>query len=104
MTQGTLWKWVQISFKIEMIASFLWDVSPSKIRSYSHKASPTYLPKHELNKDDTKGHAKLDGEKSVGSHSYPQKNVGNYRKPITREVVFLREKHTNLLFSACNHT
>jgi hypothetical protein len=37
-------------------------VSLSKIRSYTHKVSPTWLPTHELNKNDTNTHAEVDGE------------------------------------------
>lgn len=35
------------------------SVSPSDIRSYAHKASPTRLCKHELNKSDNSRHARV---------------------------------------------
>lgn len=35
-------------------------VSPSDVRLYTHKDSPTFLPKYELNKDNR--HAKVDGK------------------------------------------
>ena len=38
--------------------------------SYTHKPSPTGLPKRELNKKATNEHAKLDGEKPVRSQCY----------------------------------
>lgn len=48
---------------------------PSNIRSNTHKVSPTWLPKCELNKD-TKKHAKLYGKKPTR----PQPYMINYRQ------------------------
>lgn len=48
-------------------------VSPSDIRSDAHKVAPTWLPKCELSKDDTNGHAKVDREK----HTRPQPDTKN---------------------------
>ena len=42
--------------------------SPNHSRSYTHKVTPTWLPKCEPNKDDTSGHAKVDR----GKHTRPQ--------------------------------
>lgn len=44
----------KIPTSLKLIVSF------SNTRSYTHKVSPIELPKHEPNKDDTNGHAKLD--------------------------------------------
>lgn len=32
-------------------------------RGYTHKVSPMHLPKHDLNKDDTDGHANVKAKK-----------------------------------------
>ena len=34
-------------------------VSPTNVRSYTHKVFPTWLPNHDLSRDDTNGHAKV---------------------------------------------
>ena len=63
------------------------NLSPRNVRSYIHKVSPTRnparksflkatLPKHELNKDDTNGHAKVDRKKPTS----PQPQSKNYRQ------------------------
>lgn len=39
-------------------------VSPRNVKSYTHKASPTWMPKHELNRDGTNIYANMDRESS----------------------------------------
>lgn len=41
-------------------------LSPSNVRSYTCKVSPTWQPNYELNKDDTNRHAKVIGSDSGG--------------------------------------
>ena len=45
-------------------------VSPRNVRSYTHKFSPTLLPKHELNKGTNNRHARVDGVKTTRSQPY----------------------------------
>jgi hypothetical protein len=45
-------------------------VSPSNSQSYTHKISPTPLPKCELNKDATNEPEKLDGKNPMRLQSY----------------------------------
>lgn len=74
-------------------------MSPSNVRSYTYKVSPTWMPKHERNKDNTNEYAKHDKEKPIG----PQLNTENYRQLRTAgvgHVVFPKEKHSYWLFSA----
>lgn len=52
------------------ITVFCEIVSPRNVRSYTYKVSPILLLKHELKKNDTNGHARLGGEKSLGAQSY----------------------------------
>lgn len=40
--------------------------SPRSLRSCTHEVSPTWLPKHGLNKEDADRHAKVDGEAHGG--------------------------------------
>lgn len=44
-------------------------VSPRNVRRYTHKSSPTWLPKNDLNKDNTNRHA-MDKGKSLRLHPY----------------------------------
>lgn len=39
-------------------------VSPRNVRSHTHKVSPTWLPKLELNKGDVNRHANMDEKKT----------------------------------------
>ena len=41
-------------------------MGPSYVRIYTQKLSPTWLPKHELNKDGNNRHGKVDGERPEG--------------------------------------
>ena len=47
---------------------------PSDVLSYTHKVSPTWLPKHELNRDHIR-HGKVDGRNPRRPQSYTE----NYR-------------------------
>ena len=58
-------------------------VFSSNIKSYTNKVLTTSLPKHELNKDDSNGHARLDGDKPMKHH---------FR---TKTVFFLRKEHND---------
>lgn len=49
------------SIRLLQIKGFAKTVSPSNIRSYTHRRSPTWLPKHELNKDGIDTHVKVGG-------------------------------------------
>ena len=40
-------------------------LASTNVRSYTHKVSLTWLPKHELNKDSTHRHVQRNGEKST---------------------------------------
>ena len=40
-------------------------LSPSHVRSYIHKLSPTVLPNHEWNKESNNRHTNVDGVKVV---------------------------------------
>lgn len=73
-------------------------MSPSDVRSYTYKVSPTRMPKHEQSKDNTNEYARRDEEKTG-----PQLNTRNYRqlrKAGGGHVGFPREKHSYCLFSA----
>lgn len=63
--QGTLQKWGQKDFKSQKIQEFVMRLCflGKSEATPTHKVSPTWQPKLELNKDNTNGHAKLDGEK-----------------------------------------
>lgn len=50
-------------------------MSPSDVRRYTYKVSPTRMPKHEQSKDNTNEYARHDEEKTG-----PQLNTRNYRQ------------------------
>lgn len=50
---------------------------PNNVRRYSHKALAAQLPRHELDKDDTNGQAKVDEVKPTRPRPYKK----NYRQP-----------------------
>lgn len=69
----------------------------------SIKVLPKWLSKHELNKDDIKGHAKVHGKKHMEFQPYTKnyRKKYNYRRKLVEgDVVLPREEHSNLLFSA----
>lgn len=55
--------------------------------------------KHELNKDNTNKHARLDGRESPGGLNSTQKAIFNSGKLGAGAVTFPREAHTNWLSS-----
>lgn len=68
---------------------------------YTHKVSPTRLPKCELNKDDTNEHGKVDAENPTRNQPYTR-TIGNWGKLGVKEVVLSREEHTNWFFPVLN--
>jgi hypothetical protein len=64
----------------------------SPVRSCSHKVSPAGPRRCELNKANN-GHAKVDGEKPIGSNS-AQRTTGKAGKLGAKERFLPREKHT----------
>lgn len=66
--------------------------SLSNIKAYSHKFWPTWLGKHELNNDDMKEHATLDGEKLPSDQPYSQSQSN---QGILGERKVPGEDHTN---------
>jgi len=79
----------------------IWDqgvcseiLSPRNVRSYTHKVSPTWLPKHELNREDSNKHANVDREASA----LHKKTTGNWGMPRAGERAVPREaQHTSWL-------
>ena len=64
--------------------------------SYTHKVSPTWLCKCDLNKDDTKRYATVDGKKSIR----PQTSAKSYWKLKNTEnwkTIFPRKRYANWL-------
>ena len=47
-------------------------VSPRNVRKYIHKVPPTWLPKHDLNKDNTNKHANVDSRELMRPQSHTQ--------------------------------
>lgn len=74
-------------------------MSPSNIRNYIHKVSPTRLSIRELSVTDTNKHTKLDGEKFTSLQPYT-KNYRKVRKAENGREVFPGEEHTKWLSSA----
>lgn len=74
-------------------------MSPSNIISYTHKVSLTWLPKCELNKNDTNRQAKLDGEKPTTPQHYT-KYCEQPQKAGSRRGVLAQGRHTIELFGA----
>lgn len=74
-------------------------MSPSDIRSYTHKVSPKGSLKCELNKNDTKEHANWNREKTTRPHSYT-KNYRQLTKQGGKEMVFPKVYHIDWLFRA----
>lgn len=66
-------------------SQFAMRVSPSRVRSYTHEDSPTWLPKHELSKYYTSGHAKVDGEEPWGLN--PTQSIYNWGKLDSRGIL-----------------
>lgn len=59
------------TWKIRGLAMRLWQ----NVRCHTHEVSPTLLTKHQLNKDDMHGHAKVNSE-SPGVLNYTQRTIG----------------------------
>lgn len=71
-------------------------ISPSHFRSYTHKVSPTWLPKQEGNKDTVNEHVKVERKIPRGlNHTW--RTTGNWVKLGTREVVLPGEEHADWL-------
>lgn len=51
--QGSFWKRRQKEYKSQQNRELTVRLAPRDVRSYAHKNSPTCLPKHGLNKDNT---------------------------------------------------
>lgn len=64
-TQGSLWKRKQNFSKSLGNREFAGIVSPRNFRNYTHEFSPTWLPKHYLNKKNTNIRADMDVGKLV---------------------------------------
>lgn len=47
-------------------------IFPSNVVNYTSKVSPTWLPKHEMNKDDANGHTNWMGKSLQKPQSYPK--------------------------------
>lgn len=58
--------------------------------SHTHKNTPAWLPKHELNQNDTKGHAKADEEKPIGLNPI-QRTLEKWRKLGTEVITHMEE-------------
>ena len=69
--QGTLQKQGQKDSKSQEIGEFAVRLCPPHdVRSYTHKVSPMWLPKQELNKDSDKRHANVGrGGESIHNHT-----------------------------------
>lgn len=64
-----------------------------------NKVSGIWPSKHEVNKEDTNRHAKVDGGKPIRHQSY-KKNIRQLRKGRSEEAFFQRQTHTYRLSSA----
>lgn len=80
--------------KGQRIRDFAVRLSTINVRSYTHKVSPTWLPKHELNREDSNKHANVDREASA----LHKKTTGDGGMPRAGERAVPREaQHTSWL-------
>lgn len=77
--ERTLWKGNGKSLRTRASGSLLWVMSPSNTRSYSCNISPTWSPKHEVNRDGMNEHAKLEREYPGGLNPTKRK-TGSWAK------------------------
>lgn len=70
------------------------EITSGTFRSYTHKVSSEWLPKQDLNKDNTNKHATMEWAISPGPS--PRQRIGNKgteeKRAVGEEMVFPREK------------
>lgn len=69
---------------------------PRDIRNCTHKAQPTWIPKHDLKMDGNKRHDKVVMGKITRAESY-KRNYRQLRNSDIRELVFPKKYHINWL-------
>lgn len=65
-------------------------VPPCDVRSYTHKVLPTRMSKHELNKGNSNGHAKVDTEKPTMPKTYREGQATKKCCELLREPALCR--------------